>query len=179
MEFIQNHLPEYHTAFNTDLCTYDSQLARFVSRPTILGHGPLHDGDLAPSIDPVLSPRELMPAAVAMKFWTQLLPLAMKELNAQHTEPKILANGGFGIRGQGDWQGIQAQLQAARERYDGKMPTDFTEKLKTGYRKVYRKVADNSEVSAKVLVGLLDQDLVSPVKAIVNVIVTVSFRSEL
>lgn len=118
-----------------------------------------------------------MPAVVAMKFWTQLLPLAMKELATRYTEPKVLVNSVCGIRGRGSWEEIQAQLQAARERYDGKM-TDFRGRMKSGYRKVYRKIADNSEVSAKVLEGLLDQDLVSPVKAIVKVLSDVSYLDE-
>lgn len=117
-----------------------------------------------------------MPAVGAMGFWAHLLLGALSRLEGQHQEPDVLKKKGHGIRDKGSWEEIYAQLQSAREAYDG-TKTGFWGKVKCGYRKTYRKTADHSEVPAKLVEGLLDQDAVSPVKAIVEVLFDMSIAN--
>lgn len=114
-----------------------------------------------------------MPAIAAMKFWAHLLPEAMGRLGVENKEPELLRKRGCSIRGKSSWEDIYAQLQSAREKYDG-TKKGFWGKVKAGYQKTYRKTADYSDVPAKLIQSLLEEDIVSPVKAIVEVLFDVS-----
>jgi hypothetical protein len=114
-----------------------------------------------------------MPSIIAMDFWTHILPQAMEILRKDHKEPESVKGKGFGIRERTEWEGIYTQLLKAREKYDG-APTGFRERLKTRYKTTYRKTADNSEIPSKLVEAILDQDITSPVRAILDVVFDVS-----
>lgn len=118
-----------------------------------------------------------MPAVAAMDFWAHILPDAMKMFLASVTEePELFRKKGYSIRDKHSWDDIYAQLQLAREHYDGNKK-GFWGKVKSGYRRAYRTAADNSGILGQALKALPDQDLVSPVKAVLEVLLDVSALS--
>jgi hypothetical protein len=171
VDFIENRLVEFHDAFNTQDSRYDSSLQRFVSvrdAGRVVTIENVQDGP--PGADrQVLPPRKLPPAVEAMQFWTEILPEAMKRFEKDHKEPDNVRKQGYSIRKAESWNEIHAQLERAKEKYDGP---------KEGFRgrltRTYRKGAGLSQMGLQMARVLPEADIVSPVKAAVNVLLDVS-----
>lgn len=174
VDFIQNNLPYYHGGFSNRFCRYDPQLQCFVPYAEALEYLPSSENYNGPSGSEVLPPRQHGPAVLAMRFWSQILPDAMKRFTTDQKESELIKNSHLSIRTKTTWEEFYSQLQSAQETYNGPK-SGLRGKLRTGYRRIYRTLADNSEVPGKVATGLLDQDVVSPVKALVEVVFDVSF----
>lgn len=92
----------------------------------------------------------------------------MTQFTSGSEEPKGRAESGFSIRKKTDWTGVFDQLEAAKHEYSKE--TGF----RGGFRKVYRKLADNV---AKPALGATkfvpDVDYVTPVLGAVQVLLEV------
>jgi len=202
VDFIENRLPAIHSAFEDLPIQYDPVAGRFIPSQEAVDM-PLHRqqhrlaaadatadaavrGPLPASMAPngrgdvqvasaprQLPARPLPPGTEAMKFWGKILDEAMilhRENN--QTEPKVLLKKPvFSIRGQGSWGEIYQRLQDARVEFDG-TKSKFWGRVKKGYRQAADKT--NNAYVDTALQLIPDHDMVSPVKAALEVIVEVS-----
>lgn len=167
--FIDNHLQEYHESLKNSQARYDPALKRYVAMAPAAVMQPNSPTKLA--VEMPLQGRKLRPAVEAMKFWTHIFEDSMKTfIEKYEKEPKHRNKKGYdySIRRQKNWEDIYAQLQKAREAYDGKK--GFWGRVKKGYRQV----ADQSDTTRQLTKLIPDNEYVSPVLAVVEVLVDVS-----
>lgn len=166
VDFIDNHLHEYHEAFRSDLVRYDPDLGHYVAMTP-------RSPQTQPAIEEASrasEPRKLQPAIEAMKFWSFIFDDSMNRfilknaIEPEHRKKEY----DYRIRDRKNWQEIYAQLQKAREAYDGK--TGFWGRVKKGLRKV----ADKSDTTQQIVKFVPENEYVSPVLAVVEVLVDVS-----
>jgi cell division protein YceG involved in septum cleavage len=163
VDFIDNHLQEYHEAFKNPQVRYDPELRRYVATTPRQPSAKL-------TKEHVPQARKLQPAVEAMRFWTFIFEDAMKRFMLKYKdEPDHrIKEDDYNIRNKKNWQDIYAQLQKARESYDGQ--EGFWGRVKKGLRKA----ADNSDTAKQVIRLVPDNEYVSPVLAVVEVLVDVS-----
>ncbi|KAK5989731.1 Cystathionine beta-synthase [Cladobotryum mycophilum] len=170
VDFIENHLEAHHPAFKKNSSVYyDSKSDHFGLTPDQLtnGHPPgvrlRIDGKMGSSGNGgLMPPRPLPPAIEKMKFWDSIFLQAMERIK---TTPGPQLKQEFRVRDKTTWQDIYAQLQKARENYDG-TKKGFFGKIKKGMRHII----DNSAPVGQALKLIPSNDYLSPVTASVHVV---------
>ncbi|KAK0659195.1 hypothetical protein QBC41DRAFT_351210 [Cercophora samala] len=162
VDFIDNRAYQYHAAFGDSGTRYDATVQQYVaasSRSTAV------QGVLAQN-DPSNETEGINPTAIeAMKFWSAVFGDAMKDFhrNAEDELP-VLVTLECSIRAQRDWKGVYAQLQKAREIYDG-TKQGFRGKCKRGWRQV----VEHSDLARRVVKLVPDVEYISPVLTVLEV----------
>jgi len=109
-----------------------------------------------------------------MAFWNKIFAQSMARFKALHpseSEDRVKSGVRYSIRSETTWEGVYAQLQKAREAYDGDK-RGFWGK----YQKPKRWLIDNSSpVLEKGIKFVPSGDYTSPVVAAVQVLLDVSF----
>lgn len=175
VDFIDNHLPQYHEAFKNPQARYDLASRQYVPMLPVVEMQPRSPPTKLKE-EQVPEPRKLQPATEAMRFWTFIFEDSMKKFASRYTdEPKHPTKDGYNysIRGKKNWEDTYAQLQKARESYDGKK--GFWGRVKKGFRKA----ADHSDTAKQVIKLVPDNEYVSPVLAVVEVLLDVSLPKSL
>ncbi|OJD29212.1 uncharacterized protein BKCO1_8800020 [Diplodia corticola] len=172
VDFIQNHLPFYHKAFENQNCRYDPVSQRFIPIPEAVkmtGSHPLPGssggkGLQSPSV------RRPTPAVAAMGFWDKILPESMTRLaHEKKVEPKEVQKRKLSLRGKGSWNEVYLLLQIAREHYDA-TKGGFWGKCQKGTCRAYRGASKHTGVARQAWKLVPDHVVVSPVKAAVEVL---------
>jgi hypothetical protein len=114
-----------------------------------------------------------------MKFWSHIFPDSIEKLKRDVEEPKEKGYSEHNIRVEKDWDGVRLKLLKAKERYGESTDEISTKPKKTKFQRffegAYRKVADNSE-KLKIITQIGDQiDYLSPVLAVVDILLDVGF----
>ncbi|KAL7941802.1 hypothetical protein V8C42DRAFT_333750 [Trichoderma barbatum] len=122
--FIDNRLQEHHQMFADPSVHYDSAVKKYV--PSTLKE------------DAVLVARPALTNINAMKFWENILPKAMSELNST-AEPESRSKTAYSIRGKTSWNDVYSSLEAARFKYENREGT--VNKLREMRRKAANKIA--------------------------------------
>ncbi|KAM3084606.1 hypothetical protein ACMFMG_001290 [Clarireedia jacksonii] len=180
VDFIQNRLPSYHKGFKSQYCQWNPDLKRFIPRPpsTAISSNDPSTNEKDVEDEQLLSARRVMPAVAAMKFWKCILPEAMNRFMLQRAdEPLEGKKKDFSIQREEDWEKIYEKLQAAREKYDGGKK-GFWGKFKRGTRKIFRKASEYTSVAQQALQIIPDHEIVSPVKAAVEVLLDAAERAK-
>ncbi|EHK20110.1 uncharacterized protein TRIVIDRAFT_48011 [Trichoderma virens Gv29-8] len=124
--FIDNRLQEHHQMFADPSVRYDSAVKKYVPSMST------EDDGTASMSRPVLTNIN------AMKFWEDILPKAMSELNST-AEPKDRYKTTYSIRDKTSWSDIYSSLEAARFKYENK--EGAANKLREVRRKAASKIA--------------------------------------
>ncbi|UKZ72545.1 hypothetical protein TrVFT333_000176 [Trichoderma virens FT-333] len=124
--FIDNRLQEHHQMFADLSVRYDSAVKKYVPCMST------EDDGTASMSRPVLTNIN------AMKFWEDILPKAMSELNST-AEPKDRSKTTYSIRDKTSWSDIYSSLEAARFKYENK--DGAANKLREVRRKAASKIA--------------------------------------
>jgi hypothetical protein len=96
----------------------------------------------------------------------------MEAFTSQHpTEPKGRAGSGFSIRSLKSWDGVSGQLEKARELYED------TRGISGGIKKGIRKVTGKAHMLQGVVEMVPEIEYVSPVLAVLKVLLKVRFRT--
>lgn len=165
VDFIENSLDKYHPAFSTPPSRYDSHLGGFVIQHPLnvspmepaaamavaSQHGdypPVSESALAAATEPNrtpdaclgTAPRPIPQGVDALEFWDCLFPKAMVNfVKTCPREPEPLIKSGWGIRDKTNWTEVFDQVEAAKN-YCSKVDN----KVKAGFRKVYRKFGEHA-----------------------------------
>jgi hypothetical protein len=169
VDFIDNRLQDYHEAFKNRQAQYDAALRRYAPAPPAASM-PTSPPPTKPAGEQLPQPRKLLPAVAAMVFWTFIFADSVKKFAEDHPdEPKYRYEDGYSIRGKESWEDIYSELQRARESYDG-TKKGFWGRVKRGFRRV----ADNSDPIKQLVKIIPENEYVSPVLAVLEVLVDVS-----
>lgn len=184
VDFIENQLPEIHDAFKNLPVRYDPVLKRFVPIPQATtmppgrpqpsrpqqGHPPPNTVGKQSDLHLLLA-RKLPPAIGAMSFWNQILETAKERHKKDNPkEPdKLVEKPEYSIRSKESWDDMHEWLQKARVKFDG-TKSEFWGRVKKGYRWL----ADKNSIARQALKVVPDNEYVSPVKAVLEVILDVS-----
>ncbi|KAK3357820.1 hypothetical protein B0T25DRAFT_567070 [Lasiosphaeria hispida] len=169
VDFIDNRLPSYHDAFQHPNARFDSALQQFVSNVTNTTASNDAGSGAASAQAPTFPSRGALESGSnrdPTAFWTAIFSEAMVEFVAKYPEPKDRAKSGYSVRTQTTWDGINAQLQKAREVYDG-TKQGFSGRCKRAFRKIGDKAVDPAKQFAK---ALPEFDYTSPVLAAVQLL---------
>lgn len=105
-----------------------------------------------------------------MAFWEAIFLDSMNSFENDHLKkPKDQPEPAYSIRGLKSWVNVYSQLQKARECYDG-TKKGFWGRVKRGIRNV----GDNFDPVQQVVNAIPDNEYVSPVLAIVQILLDVS-----
>lgn len=105
-----------------------------------------------------------------MVFWNLIFLDSMKAFEAEiPKQPEDLPELTYSIRGKRSWDDVHSQLQKAREHYDGKK-----QGLWGRIKREFRKMGDNIEPIQQLVNAIPDNEYVSPVLAVVQVLLDVS-----
>lgn len=173
VDFIQRRLPALHPAFQGfENLQYDHTSKRFVSRESKMPPTQTSKAQRAAGRNLVVPVRKLVPAISAMEFWNKILTKAMAKFTAENTEvpKKLVKKSDYAIRDLTSWIDIHKKFQRAKVVYDGNN-SGFSRVTK----RIYRSVADNSEVLKVFTDFVPDGTYVTPVKTAIEGIVDVSF----
>ena len=168
VDFIDNRLQDCHQAFRNSKNRYNPTLGGY--EPVLPFSSMAMSLPAEPASKQQMQPRKLLPSIEAMVFWKAIFVDSMEKFKEDHPdEPKHLPKGGYNIRDKESWEQIYSQLQRARETYDG------TKKgLWGSVQRNFRRVTDNSGSLKQLIKFIPNNDYVSPVMAVVEVLVDVS-----
>ncbi|KAJ6263730.1 hypothetical protein Dda_2300 [Drechslerella dactyloides] len=147
VDFIDNRLEKHHPAFKgSGGVQYDPKLGCYApTRLTDSGAAMATNGAATPGAksagDALMPPRPELPAATKMKFWVTVFPEAMGRVKA---EPGLELGAEYTIREKTNWDDVLAQLQKARESYDGTKKGFFGK-----FKRAARKIMDGSSVASQ------------------------------
>jgi hypothetical protein len=173
VDFIDNRAGDLIDAFKAPRSQYDHISGEYKavgssSMPGTLSTTP-EDGS-----DEELPRGQALPKMARMAFWNKIFAQSMTRFKALHpNEPDNRVKSGvrYGIRSETTWEGVYAQLQNAREVYDGDK-RGFWGK----YQKTKRWLIDNSSPVLEMGIKFVPNgDYTSPVVAAVQVFLDVSF----
>lgn len=152
VDFIENSLDNYHPAFSTPPSRYDPSSGGFVIVPPPAGDGAaaytIQTASATASevcnasqvVNTTISPRPIYQPLQALELWDSLFSRAMTQLNQLHPkEPDHLLKYGQRIRDKTDWTQVFDQIEKSKNEY-----SNVDNKLKAGFRKVYRKFGDHA-----------------------------------
>ena len=165
VDFIDNHLPEYHPAFKNTESHFDRASGQYVSSLPAASMA----GDSPPPDSEEIRHSRLPPPVAAMKFWNHIFEPAMDILKDEDQYPKPKLKPEFNIRDKDSWSDVHATLQKAREKFEPSKK-GYLGHLKSGVRKL----ADNLGPVEQLVKAVPNIDYVSPVLAAVEVILEVS-----
>jgi hypothetical protein len=175
VDFIHRRLPAIHPAFEgLESLQYDHTSNRFVStKPDMPSTQKSKAEPSAGQKQKLTVPvRRLVPAVSAMDFWNKILNKAMAEFIAENNvvPKRLAAKPQYAIRGLTSWIEIHKRFQGAKEVYDGN-----NSKISRITKRIYRYVADNSDVLKIITAMVPDGTYVTPVKTALEGIIDVSF----
>lgn len=159
VDFIENSLDKYHSAFAKPPSRYDPDFGGFViqqtqhstsgpstpsiavSQETSLVVEATSGGDTGASAgSSIFQPRPTPQPVEALEFWDSLFPMAMSQLVQSHSSaPEHLNETGHGIREARNWTQVYDQVEKARTDYCKSNGT-----FRAGFRKVCRKFGDHA-----------------------------------
>jgi hypothetical protein len=180
VDFIENRLAAFDPAFQHMAIRYDAPLDHFVPAPQSAAVVPAARQQQVGACQGIDEPRPrqiparpLPPGTGAMRFWDQIFEKSM-EMHRDNNpdEPEKLAKKPqFSIRGQHNWDSIYNRLQNARVEFDS-TKSAFWGRFKKGYRR-FADGSGSAYVSTAFQV-IPDHDMISPVKAALEVVLEVS-----
>ncbi|KAJ4325079.1 hypothetical protein N0V84_003622 [Fusarium piperis] len=143
VDFIENHLDEYHPAFGTPTSRYDPELDRFIICDQLPPPSTASMSSTQAAADATgtytFSPRPLAEPTAALKFWDSMFDRSKEQFKAAHPkEPKEIVDKGRSIRSQSDWTAVFDQLEAAKQGY-----CNVDKGFQAGFREVYRKFSEH------------------------------------
>lgn len=180
VKFIDTHLLDLHDALKDPMSIYDSHSGRYV--PASLHAARLEATEAAEShiIEPDISvdiTEALIPLGVSMTFWDRIFEKSVDRFKASWADaPKDRERSGwnYSIRDRSTWEEVYAQLQKARELYDGDTKGLWGRHAKS-FTKKRREFVDQSVPMARQAVRFVPSlDYTTPVIAAVQVLVDVS-----
>ncbi|KAJ8110804.1 hypothetical protein ONZ43_g5783 [Nemania bipapillata] len=170
VDFIENRMTEYHSAFDTTGFRYSPTQSQFIpdSTPVAVTHvpGPSTLAPLPASPAPP-SPRPTSGSINDMSFWVGVFPEAMNRLNQDPLPYSGPYQPQWGIRHLSAWPDVQAKLDMARKDYDF-----YNGPQKVGkFRRKLRLVADKASGPLQQGVKLIpDIDVASPVTSVISLV---------
>ncbi|KAL8376086.1 hypothetical protein RB595_007279 [Gaeumannomyces hyphopodioides] len=165
VDFIDNRLSSYHDAFRQSQSHFDPRLGRYMPDPPAGRDGTPEEAE-GLEVDTL---RQAQSSISSMSFWTPVFPLSMsrlKELHPDRPDDRVKSAVDYGLREARSWDHVYAQLQAARERYDGSTRGAWGRKCKNGLRWI----VDHSAPGKQAIKLVPSTEYVSPVLAAVEVI---------
>lgn len=180
VDFIENRLPSYHSAFNTGRATFDFSQGRYVALPPpsakmngTVDSRPLSEGHLSPAA--VLLPQQHSPRPEAcdvhdMAFWREILPRAMEMIQIEEI-PCPITKGSWAIRHLSTWEDIQYQLESARKHYEFSDSNKHVGWARTKVRGVLDKHVATLQQGARLVPEI---DIAKPVVGAIKLVLDVS-----
>lgn len=171
VDYMDNYLSQHHAAFDwiNSQTKFDAQAGAYVPLVGVVGHAAPDSPHRSRAQLMARAPRPFVPAADKLKFWESIFPKAMESLKNQHpVEPKGRTESGYSIRSLTCWEDVSAKLQEARDRYEDSAG------VAGGFKKMMRKGADKAKVAQAVINFVPEMDYVSPVLAVLKVVLNVS-----
>lgn len=183
VQFIDDDLKDLHNALKHPLSAYDSHARRYVAVSSTSG---LAGGETrAPHFTDTMmedgssseQSQALVPAVTPMTFWDSIFQVSVDRFKTMWPdEPQGREKSGYNysIRKKSTWEDIYAQLQKAREFYDGDTKGLWGRHAQS-YNKKRRSFIDHTTPIARQAVRFVPQmDYTTPVVAAVQVLVDVS-----
>lgn len=190
VQFIDDDLKELHNALKHPLSAYDFHARRYVAVSSKSGLASMeraahHFTDtIMEDVSSSEQNQALVPAATCMTFWDSIFPVSLdrfKTMWPDEAQGREKSGCNYGIRQKSTWEDIYAQLQKAREFYDGDTKGLWGRHAKS-YTKKRRSIIDHTTPIARQAVRFVPQmDYTTPVVAAVQVLVdvnTTSIRTE-
>jgi hypothetical protein len=186
VQFIDDDLKDLHNALKNPLSEYDSHVRRYVAVSSKFG---LVSGNrVAPHFTDTImeeggsseQSQALVPATTPMTFWESIFQVSLdrfKTLRPNEPQGREKSGCNYSIRKKSTWEDIYAQLQKAREFYDGDTKGLWGHHAKS-YNKKRRSFIDHTVPIARQAVRFVPQmDYTTPVVAAVQVLVDVNILS--
>ncbi|KAJ4387488.1 hypothetical protein N0V93_008080 [Gnomoniopsis smithogilvyi] len=175
VKFLDNNLADLHVALKDPVSRYDCHLRRYVavSEAIIPQESPKTvDSSAQPNMLDGID-GALTSIAQPMKYWDLIFQKSVDRFQTLFCTPKDREKSGwnYSVRDKSNWDGVYAQLQKAREYYDGDTKGLWGRRAKD-YTKKRRWVVDHSVPVARQAVKFVPQmDYATPVIAAVQVLV--------
>ena len=171
--FIDTQLPRAHPEFDHPEIRYDPSTNSYIPMGTNKRTATRNDRSRIPSRGP-------LPETKSMKFWSHIFLESMGKLKTDFAEPKGRCTSGYSIRADNDWESVRKRLIEARDIYSNSKGTEPGKDKKNVFqrflKKSYRKMADNSE-QLRLIAKIGEKiEYVSPVLAVVNILLDVSVQ---
>lgn len=183
VQFIDDDLKDLHNALKHPLSAYDTQAGRYVAASSRFGlasretYGPNITDTIMEDGSSSEQTQALVPATTPMTFWDSIFQVSLDRFKALWPdEPQGREKSGYdySIRRKATWEDIYAQLQKAREFYDGDTKGLWGRHAKS-YNKTRRSIIDHTVPIARQAVRFVpEMDYTTPVVAAVQVIVDVN-----
>lgn len=183
VRFIDDDLKSLHNALKHPLSIYDSYSKRYVAMSSNSGFA--NSGQEASRLTDTImeddngveQSQALVPATTPMTFWDSIFQVSLDRFKAVWPdEPQGREKSGYhySIRNKAAWEDIYAQLQKAREFYDGDTRGLWGRHAKS-YNKTRRSIIDHTVPIARQAVRFVPQmDYTTPVVAAVQVLIDVN-----
>ena len=182
VDFIDNYLPNYHAGFRNLPARYDTtekkfvpvsrSMASYISSAELMLQGNTRADSNDNEQDDLGQSSELSivhaPVDQAMAFWVAIYDPSIKIFTTKYPEPKGEVRAAYSIRHAENWEIVYAQLQLAREAYDG------TKKGVWGrVKNASRSVADRAGSVARIGKFIPEGSFTTPIRASVEVLLDV------
>ncbi|KAK2609894.1 hypothetical protein N8I77_003366 [Diaporthe amygdali] len=180
VQFIDNDLADLHAALKNPLSTYDSLSGRYVEL-SLSAELASMDTVMSRSTDEIIGGgsdstqiQELVPTVTPMMFWESIFHVSLERFNSlwpDEPHDRVKSGWNYSIRKSSTWEDVYAQLQKAREFYDGDTKGLWGRYAKS-YTKKRRWFIDHTTPIARQGVKFVPQiDYATPVVAAVQVLV--------
>lgn len=161
VDFIDNRLPKYHTAFKDPPTCFDMELQQYVpisrATDTMIPEERLRNCRRPPS------------AVETMQFWASIFPEAMTEFKERSPKSLIPETSLYSIRNTKTWEEVRERLLAARKAWEGPK-----ESVGNYFKRGLQKIGENAEPAKKVLDVVKKIQYLSPVVGSLQIILDVS-----
>ncbi|KAI1388579.1 uncharacterized protein F4822DRAFT_250501 [Hypoxylon trugodes] len=167
VDFLDNHLQEYHPAFKDLPIRFDTVAQRYVPIPQVsVMH--LNSGGhsaKAPNAEATPPARPVAGEVDSMSFWDRIFPKAMEKFKKDYPkEPDGREKHGYSMRKE-NWREVNTQLSKARSVYEG--GTGRLGFIKSGARRILKNLQPTVKQGIKVVP---EMDIVSPVLGAVEIL---------
>lgn len=179
VKFLNNNLLDLHEALRNPMSRYDSVSRRYVTVSQLASLASTESDESGPERSALLdgSDGAVVLAASSMRFWDKIFLKSadrFKSLWANAPRDRERSGWDYCIRDKSTWEDVYAQLQKAREFYDGDSK-GFWGRHAKDFTKKRRWIVDHSGPAARQAVKFVPQmDMATPVIAAVQVLVDVS-----
>ncbi|KAJ0104475.1 hypothetical protein J7T55_010941 [Diaporthe amygdali] len=180
VQFIDNDLADLHAALRNPLSTFDSLSGRYVEL-SLSAELARMETIMSPSTDEIIGGgsdstqiQEFVPTVTPMAFWERIFQVSLERFNSlwpDEPHDRVKSGWNYSIRKSSTWEDVYAQLQKAREFYDGDTKGLWGRYAKS-YTKKRRWFIDHTTPIARQGVKFVPQiDYATPVVAAVQVLV--------
>lgn len=184
VQFIEHKLKDLHNALKHPLSTYDSSARKYIAASSIFGRATAGNAMASHFTDPTMGDgssheqsQALVPASTPMTFWEDIFQVSLdrfRTLWPEEPQGREKSGYNYSIRKKLTWEDIYAQLQKAREFYDGDTKGFWGRHAKV-YTKKRRSFIDHTGPIARQAVRFVPQmEYTTPVVASVQVLVDVN-----